>query len=105
MRYAMICYDIHYDYSSHNDTNFTVRRFLEKNNESVNGKLVPTCRHSMSKIVVKLFVLNRFYCNILKIFFLQFYSQETLGVRGQPRQYKRGWSHCFASGKLTLTLL
>ena len=72
MRYAMICYDIHYDYSSHNDTNFTVRRFLEKNNEFVNGKLVPTCQHSMSKIVVKLFVLNRFHCNILTIFFYNF---------------------------------
>ena len=45
------------------------------------------------------FVLDRFHCNILTIFF-KFYSQETLGVRGQPRQYKRGWSHCFASGKL-----
>ena len=142
-----ICYDLHYDYSSHNDTNFTVRRFLEKSNEFIDGKLV---QHSMSMIVVKLFcfrsfslqhfndfffhfysqglleksnefingknlyniqcqwllsncfVLGRFHCNILTCFFFQFYSQETLGVRGQPRQYKRGWSHCFASGKLQL---
>ena len=47
-----ICYDLHYDYSSYNDTNFTVRRFLEKKQRVfVNGKIV---QHSMSMIVLKL---------------------------------------------------
>ena len=49
----MICYDLHYDYSSHNDTTFTVRRFLEKRNEFKNVKLV---QNSMSIIVVKNFL-------------------------------------------------
>ena len=50
MRYAMICYDLHYDYSSHNDTNFTVRRFLEKSNEFI--------QVNNYEIVVKLFHIS-----------------------------------------------
>ena len=59
-------------------------------------------QHLMSMIVVKLFCLRLFSMQHFNDIFLQFYSQKTLGVRGQPRQYKRGWSHCFASGKLLL---